>query len=182
MKKMLHGRGTPRSEQILRASSSLISYWRGMALRRLSSGCCHQEWLLPSLSSSQPCLVRWRSRSLRFKGPAPFPHRTFPRRQGHRPDSSPRLLGELPSKTSEAHRGLVPGHLHQVTLPPNRSKRLPLASQQRCSGSWWWLKGFGVAYSTHRSNAIWIKRRHQPIVHAFGFLPMTLLFAGQVGP
>ena len=53
---MVQGRGTPRSEQILRTSSYLISVCLGIVLRRLNSGWWHQEWwLLPSRSRLQPC-------------------------------------------------------------------------------------------------------------------------------
>ncbi len=52
---LAQGRGIPRSVQIFRTKSSLISLCRGMALRLLSSGWYHQEWLPPSLNRVQPC-------------------------------------------------------------------------------------------------------------------------------
>jgi hypothetical protein len=62
MKRMAQGREMPRTVQILRTNSSLISLRRCMALRLLSSGWCHQEWLPPSR---------------RFTGPALAPRRSF---------------------------------------------------------------------------------------------------------
>ena len=76
MKGMAQGRGMPRSVQILRTNSSLISLCRGMALRLLSSGWCHQEWLPPSLNRVQPCWLRWRTKSRRFTEPALAPRRS----------------------------------------------------------------------------------------------------------
>ena len=76
MKGMAQGRGMPRSVQILRTNSSLISLCRGMALRLLSSGWCHQEWLPPSLNRVQPCWLRWRNKSRRFTEPVLAPRRS----------------------------------------------------------------------------------------------------------
>lgn len=50
----LYGAGAPRSLQIFRAKSSLISVWRGTAEVLLAARFTKIEWLAPSLSSSHP--------------------------------------------------------------------------------------------------------------------------------
>ena len=58
--------GTPRSLQIFRASSSVISLCLGTAERRFCSGLCHHECLPPSGNSSHPGDERCRKSCLRF--------------------------------------------------------------------------------------------------------------------
>ena len=58
--------GTSRSRQILRASWSSISRWRGTAERRFRSGSCHHECRPPSRSITHPCFRKCRRSSSRF--------------------------------------------------------------------------------------------------------------------
>ena len=132
MKGMTQGRGMPRSVQILRTNSSLISLCRGMALRLLSSGWCHQEWLPPSLNRVQPCWLRWRNKSRRFTGPALAPRRSCLQQHGLQRGSSPGLPAAPPSAKPAALHAFTPGHSRQTPLPPSRSTSRRPASQQRC--------------------------------------------------
>ena len=108
MKGMTQGRGMPRSVQILRTNSSLISLCRGMALRLLSSGWCHQEWLPPSLNRVQPCWLRWRNKSRRFTGPALAPRRSCLQQHGLQRGSSRELPAAPLSTGTTANPFLAP--------------------------------------------------------------------------
>ena len=132
MKRMAQGGGMPRSFQILRTNSSLISLCRGMALRLLSSGWCHQEWLPPSLNRVQPCWLRWRNTSRRLKGPAPAPRSSCRLQRGRQRGSSPGLPAALLLARPTALLGWFTGHSRQVPLPPSRSTNRRPASPQRC--------------------------------------------------
>ena len=88
---LLHGCGTPRSLQIFRAKWSLISAWRGTALRLFNAGLCHHEWLPPSRRSEQPWEERCRSKSRRFIPRYLALRSLSPQRPGHPRDSFPAL-------------------------------------------------------------------------------------------
>ena len=55
-----------RSLQIFRAKNSLISRWRGTAETLRFASFTKTEWQPPSRRRRQPCVSKWRTRSIRF--------------------------------------------------------------------------------------------------------------------
>jgi len=88
---LIYGALIPKSLQIFRHKTSLISACLGTADRRPFAGFPHQEWLPPSRTSSHPFLRRWARNARRFTPESGFPRTRVPRTGAPRFDSSPAL-------------------------------------------------------------------------------------------